>query len=157
MGRRYPRHMTIAKLRRLYAIFVATLAVIGAVATVLLPFGVFDALTDPVYVMVPVAVVVGVSISAFLRRARVVARDERSAAMEFTARTLVRMALAEAPMMVGFALSFVGDGGAIRYWAAVVIAALPFALAAPSDRALDSFQTRLIDAGIPVDIRAALG
>ena len=146
---------TIALIRRVYAFFGVALLALTAVALAIVDFGAVDSLTEPVALTVPVAAAIGVAVVSLLGRKQLVASTDEQARANYMVLFVLRVAFAETPALLGVVASFVLDASIAALWG-LALAAVPYVLAAPSDRDLDHRQDQLRAAGSSVDLRAAL-
>ena len=140
----------------IYWFFVASLLILLNTLLQIEPFGSFDELTTPLALLIPVATTWTLIGWPVLRRQmRVDGSNHAVVRSEYMKLFFLRLAFAEAPMMIGFAIASY-NSTAILFLYAMVLGAVPFALAAPTERTIDRLQDELTTAGSSVDVRTAI-
>jgi hypothetical protein len=138
--------------------------IFGAYCTGILVFGVLAALVldtpdDALDVSIAVAVVAVVGLGSLvlgrLLPAELDASSDDRVRQTYRIRFFVRLAVAEAVLLVGFVLTFL-TGSMVPYLLAIPFTAFGFARAAPSDGNLQQDQDALNATGATADLRAAL-
>jgi hypothetical protein len=140
----------------IYWIFIAAIILLLVVLLQIEQFGSVDELTHPVALIIPAATVWGfVSWLLVRRKMRLDGSSKESVGSEYLKAFLLRLAFAEASISLGIALAIYRHAF-ILYLYAIILGALPMALAAPPDRKIDQLQEHLTARGSSVDLRAAI-
>ena len=143
-------------MRQAWCAFVGGITVVGVVVVVLRLSGGFEAAIDGSTAALAVAVI-GVLAQLFASRGLppLTGDNERAVATRFQRSFFLRIALAEAPALVGF-VAFILSGNAAVYFVGYTISAFGLVRCAPTAARLEATQQRLEASGSGVNLLAAL-
>ena len=145
----------VATLRMIFLSFAAGLVLLFLVLAVVLPATPVDGGVPSVAVLLLAVGLVGPVGAAWARRRPIACGEPGAVASRFQTNLFIGLAVAEVPALLGFAASFLADA----YWpylAGLALAAVGFALIAPTRTRIAQADERLTRNGCRTSLREAL-